>query len=87
MNLKFWEQRYKGEENRAMDSKISNECKDKIILFILSFCAFFSNLYVKSADIMEARNFVTAREIIENGNWLIPTMNGVYRFEKPPLPT
>lgn len=36
---------------------------------------------------MEARNFVTAREIIEKGNWLIPTMNGELRLAKPPLPT
>ena len=39
------------------------------------------------ADIMESRNLVTAREIVEEGNWLIPTMNGVLRLEKPPLPT
>ncbi|MGQ1910701.1 ArnT family glycosyltransferase [Marinifilum sp. RC60d5] len=36
---------------------------------------------------MEARNFVTAREIIEKGNWLVPTMNGELRLAKPPLPT
>jgi 4-amino-4-deoxy-L-arabinose transferase-like glycosyltransferase len=36
---------------------------------------------------MEARNFVTAREMIEKGNWLVPTMNGELRIAKPPLPT
>ncbi|MEL6986445.1 MAG: glycosyltransferase family 39 protein [Bacteroidota bacterium] len=36
---------------------------------------------------MEARNFTTAREMVEFGNWLIPTMNGELRLEKPPLPT
>jgi len=36
---------------------------------------------------MEARNLVTAREIIENDNWLMPTMNGSPRYKKPPLPT
>ena len=38
-------------------------------------------------DLMEARNLVTAREIIDNDNWLIPTMNGEVRLANPPLPT
>jgi len=38
-------------------------------------------------SIMEARNFVTAREMITDGNWLLTTMNGEARYEKPPLPT
>jgi 4-amino-4-deoxy-L-arabinose transferase-like glycosyltransferase len=36
---------------------------------------------------MEARNFVTAREMITHGNWLLTTMDGLPRYEKPPLPT
>lgn len=36
---------------------------------------------------MEAGNLVTAREILQNDNWLIPTMNGEIRLAKPPLPT
>lgn len=38
-------------------------------------------------SIMEARNFITAREMITDGNWLLTTMNGIARYEKPPLPT
>ena len=38
-------------------------------------------------SIMEARNFVTAREMIADGSYLIPTLNGEYRLQKPPLPT
>lgn len=38
-------------------------------------------------EIMEARNLVTARECIQDGHWLVPTMNGVPRVRKPPLPT
>lgn len=38
-------------------------------------------------DIMEARNIVTAREMVSDGNWLVPTMNDELRLEKPPLPT
>ncbi|GKI23282.1 glycosyl transferase [Odoribacter laneus] len=36
---------------------------------------------------MESRNLVTAREMVEYNNWLVPTMNGDLRLEKPPLPT
>lgn len=36
---------------------------------------------------MESRNFITAREMVLSGNYILPTMNGAYRFEKPPLPT
>ncbi len=37
--------------------------------------------------IMEARNFISAREMLTDGNWLLTTMNGEARYEKPPLPT
>lgn len=36
---------------------------------------------------MEARNFITAREMLTDGNWLLTTMDGFPRYEKPPLPT
>jgi 4-amino-4-deoxy-L-arabinose transferase-like glycosyltransferase len=36
---------------------------------------------------MEARNFTTAREMLEDGNWLLTTLNGEARYQKPPLPT
>lgn len=36
---------------------------------------------------MEARNFITAREMVTDDNWLLTTMNGEPRYEKPPLPT
>lgn len=47
----------------------------------------FINNRVVVPDIMEARNMVTAREMVHDGNWLVPTMNGDLRLEKPPLPT
>jgi 4-amino-4-deoxy-L-arabinose transferase-like glycosyltransferase len=37
--------------------------------------------------IMEARNFITAREMVNDGNWILTTMNGEARYQKPPLPT
>ena len=57
-----------------------------IMLGVVAF-SFFFNLSIQEADIMEARNFITAREMVSDGNWLIPTMNGNVRIEKPPLPT
>lgn len=58
-------------------------------LVILFVCIgiFFCNLDVIYVNIMEARNFITAREMINNDNWLLTTMNDVPRYEKPPLPT
>lgn len=48
---------------------------------------FFANNRTLQPDIMESRNLVTAREMVETGEWLVPTMNGELRLEKPPLPT
>ncbi|MGL5122647.1 MAG: ArnT family glycosyltransferase [Fusobacteriaceae bacterium] len=59
----------------------------KLYLFLLSFISFFSTLWIRQADLMESRNFIAAREIVKNNEWLITTLNGNYRFEKPPLPT
>jgi len=56
-------------------------------LLLLSASVFFAHLGVTDVDLMEARNFVTAREITESGNWLVPTMNEEVRIAKPPLPT
>ena len=54
-------------------------------LFML--ITFFANLDALPTDIMESRNIVTGREMVSDGNWLVPTMNGELRLEKPPLPT
>lgn len=58
-------------------------------LFIIIICifSFFVNNREVYVGIMESRNLVTAHEMIEYDNWLIPTMNGELRMEKPPLPT
>jgi len=59
---------------------------------VISICLFTAimllpNLDVLDVSIMEARNFITAREMVTDGNWLLTTMNGEARYEKPPLPT
>jgi 4-amino-4-deoxy-L-arabinose transferase-like glycosyltransferase len=53
------------------------------VLFITTFL--YSNLMW--VDRMEPRNYMTAKEILENGTWLLPTLEGQLRIAKPPLPT
>ena len=60
---------------------------NKIALIIFCLITFFVNNASLPTDIMEQRNIVTAREMVSEGNWLVPTMNGELRLEKPPLPT
>lgn len=58
-----------------------------LVLGIVCFFTFFIHNQVIYPDIMESRNLVTAREMVQYDNWLVPTMNGTLRLEKPPLPT
>lgn len=58
-----------------------------ILILLLMIATFWLHNDAFIADGMEARNLTTAREMLEKGNWFDPTMNGQYRFEKPPLPT
>lgn len=62
--------------------------KNHILLLILACCAIFlMHLDVLLVNVMEARNFVTAREMLQDNNWLLTTINGEARYQKPPLPT
>lgn len=56
-------------------------------ILIICFFSFFIHISADEVDVMEARNFVSAREMVEDGSWLLPTMNGELRIAKPPLPT
>ena len=64
---------------------IENNPLLSITLFVLIMLSF--NIYGLDVTIMEARNFITAREMITDGNWILTTMNGEARYQKPPLPT
>ena len=66
---------------------LSSNKKDIFILLSLSIFAFLSVIWVNEVDIMEARNFITAREMLQNSDWWTTTLNGQLRFEKPPFPT
>ncbi|WP_281323767.1 glycosyltransferase family 39 protein [Flavobacterium sp. IMCC34518] len=56
-------------------------------LFIVACLMLFSHLDVIEVNIMEARNFITAREMATNHHWILTTINDMPRYEKPPLPT
>lgn len=58
-----------------------------LVLSIIIILMLLVHLDVPSVTIMEARNFITAREMVRDHNWLLTTMNGEARYEKPPLPT
>ncbi|HIK87348.1 MAG TPA: hypothetical protein EYG07_02500, partial [Alphaproteobacteria bacterium] len=52
-----------------------------IILILLAYSISTFNLI--EVGIMEARNFQTAKEMVEDNNWLLPTLNGEPRYQKP----
>lgn len=58
-----------------------------VTIFILWISVLVANLGTLVPNIMEARNFITAREMVVQGNWILTTMDGLPRYEKPPLPT
>ncbi len=57
------------------------------ILLLVGCITLFSHLETFFVNIMEARNFTTAREMVRFGNWLLPTLNLAPRLKKFPLPT
>lgn len=56
-------------------------------LSILLYAGIFAHRDILGVDIMEARNLITAEEMIQTGHWLLPTLHGEPRLAKPPLPT
>lgn len=61
--------------------------KELFWLLLVCILVFFINLDAIYINIMEARNFITAREMLQNGNWIFTTINDLPRYQKPPLPT
>lgn len=66
---------------------MKTENKYLAVLILVALAVFFVNLDAIFINIMEARNFITAREMITDNNWIFTTMNAEPRYEKPPLPT
>ena len=63
------------------------QSKPILSITIIVFAMLLFSIHTFPVSIMEARNFITAREMLQDGNWLLTTMNGEARYEKPPLPT
>lgn len=55
-------------------------------LFVVACLMLFTHLDVIEVNIMEARNFITAREMATHNSWILTTLNDLPRYEKPPLP-
>ncbi|NRD24158.1 glycosyltransferase [Winogradskyella litoriviva] len=56
-----------------------------LLIFVLVMLGF--TIDAIPVTIMEARNFISAREMLTDDNWILTTMNGEPRYQKPPLPT
>ena len=59
--------------------------KETLFLVVLCLAAFFVNNSMFPTDAAEAKTIVTARDIVADGNWMNPTMNGLPRYDVPPL--
>src|SRR5690625_6212259 len=56
-------------------------------IVLVVFSIFFVNLDMLHLNMMETRNMLTAREMVNLKHWVLTTMNNLPRYEKPPLPT
>jgi len=56
-------------------------------ILVVSALMLFSHLGMIQTNIMEARNLISAREMVKDGHWIFTTLNNMPRYEKPPLPT
>ena len=59
----------------------------EIVLLVVTGLLLFSGLDKIEVNIMEARNFISAREMVQNEEYLLTTLNNEPRYQKPPLPT
>jgi 4-amino-4-deoxy-L-arabinose transferase-like glycosyltransferase len=69
-----------------MDSKLY-QYKYSAFLILASAILLLSGLNKIDVNIMEARNFISAREMVQNKEYLLTTINNQPRYQKPPLPT
>lgn len=56
------------------------------LLILLGIGLYGLNLIDLKVSIMEARNFIVAREMLTENHWFLTTMNDLARYEKPPFP-
>jgi len=65
----------------------SQSFRNSVFLFLFCAVLLLTGLNKIEVNIMEARNFVSAREMVQNQEYLLTTLNNQPRYEKPPLPT
>lgn len=63
------------------------EKRPVLTIVVVAVLLLLPNLSALEVSIMEARNFISAREMLTEGNWILTTLNGEPRYQKPPLPT
>ncbi len=57
-----------------------------LIILALSFLSFFANIWgISIYSLDEAKNSVAAREMLDRGDFIVPTFNYEIRTDKPPL--
>ena len=70
----------------SMDQSFFGRWMSQVLLAVIAGTIFFTNLGVPALwDIDEPRNAVCAREMLEQGDWIVPTFNGELRAHKPIL--
>lgn len=69
-----------------METKL-HSFQSVVLLLFVSGILLLSGLDKVDVNIMEARNFISAREMVQNQEYLLTTLNNQPRYEKPPLPT
>jgi len=70
----------------AIDFSRIVERRSAAIFVVAAFFLLFSMLGKREVEKRaEARTIITAREMLARGDWLVPTLNGEPRLEKPPL--
>lgn len=57
-----------------------------IVVFVF-ISMLMAHLAIIPTNIMEARNIISAREMVTEDHWIFTTLNDLPRYEKPPLPT
>ena len=69
-----------------MEQKLQR-LKHEAVLLVVTGLLLLSGLGKIEVNIMEARNFIAAREMVQNKEYLLTTLNNEPRYQKPPLPT
>ena len=84
-NFRKWGQSQASAENRWT---VPFFYKYLLTIILISFLVSFLGMWkIPIERTQEARVAVTAREALKDGNWFIPTLNGIPRLKKPPLMT